>query len=748
MRSSIRRRMYVRLTIAVLPLLVVLLYRTFAVSDLPQRLAHLFEANDYALQASSSYKLFLNGVTDAVDTGKLSDAALQALQKSLVNVNGLAGVAPQIDLTATAAMLERISGAIKAKNTLETLMPLRGDINAADANLAKPVEAIKQKLTAAIESDATQESRKQQMAIAAIIATLVMMVLIIRQLVRSITGPIGNAVDVATRIARGDLTATVPAGGNDETGALLGSLATMQKDLVARIDSERAAAAENLRVRIALDNSSTGVVIANADGLIVYANGAASAIAREAESGFRARSADFDAGALAGMPVEKLYDNTVAVAQRLRTFTSTFEHAMAVGSRNLVAVANPVLSAEGERLGVVIEWRDRTLEVQTQRDIQAIIDAASRGDFSKRVKVSGSNEFFVRLSDGLNTLSATIEKGFRDVADVLRAVSLGDLTHKIDAQYEGILGQVKDDANATVDRLRELVGSIQQAALKISDASKEIAAGNQDLSERTEEQARNVADTARSMSDINGTVTNNSDNASQARSLVISSNEVVGNGGLTVKKVVSTMREIQESSIKIAEIIGAIDGIAFQTNILALNAAVEAARAGEHGRGFAVVASEVRNLAQLSAKSAKEIKLLISDSVERVKAGDQLAQDAGAAMAEVVTTFKRVAGLVTEIADAGIAQVNAIGQVSATLSRIDDSTNQNAALVEQAAAAASSLAEQSQGLVTAVGMFKLKDTHSGRNDRTGLDARGAHLSSDRHVAGREGPMTLRSEAAA
>jgi methyl-accepting chemotaxis protein len=217
---------------------------------------------------------------------------------------------------------------------------------------------------------------------------------------------------------------------------------------------------------------------------------------------------------------------------------------------------------------------------------------------------------------------------------------------------------------------------------------------------------------------------------------------------LTVKKVVSTMREIQESSIKIAEIIGAIDGIAFQTNILALNAAVEAARAGEHGRGFAVVASEVRNLAQLSAKSAKEIKLLISDSVERVKAGDQLAQDAGAAMAEVVTTFKRVAGLVTEIADAGIDQVNAIGQVSATLSRIDDSTNQNAALVEQAAAAASSLAEQSQGLVTAVGMFKLKDTHSGRNDRTGLDTRGAHLSSDRRVAGREGPMTLRSEAAA
>jgi methyl-accepting chemotaxis protein len=699
--------MYVRFAIAVLPLLAVLLYRTLSVSDLPRKLEHLFVANNHALAATSNYKTFLNGVSDAVDTGKLSEKALKALADSRDGAKKLSAAIPDLPLAGTIASLDKIHAAVTAKNAIESLMPLRADINGADAGLAKPVEDVKQLLATVIEDDARAEKRKQQLAFGAILATLVMMVFIVRQLVRSITVPIGSAVEAARRIASGDLGGTIPAGAKDETGVLLGSLAQMQGDLKTRIEGERHTAAENLRVRIALDNSDTGVMIANARHDIIYANTAMSRIARAAAAGFASRARGFDPDLLIGKRADQLFEDPATVARTLADFTSTFEHRMNVAGRDLVASANPVITAAGERLGSVIEWRDRTHEVETETEIQGMIDAASRGDFSRRIEVSGSNDFFVRLAGGLNTLAGTIDSSLKDVGTVLRAVSQGDLTQKIETGYEGILGQLKDDTNATVERLREVVGRIKEATDTISHASQEIATGNQDLSTRTEEQARHVAETSRSMNEINGTVAGNADNAAQASDLARTSNEVVGRGGETVKKVVATMHDIQESSKRISDIIGAIDGIAFQINILALNAAVEAARAGEHGRGFAVVAAEVRSLAQRSANSAKEIKILISESVDKVRTGDKLAKEAGAAMSDVIEKFHQVAGLVTEIAQASRAQVGVIGQVNGTVTRIDESTHQNAALVQQAAAAAESLAAQSRGLVEAVAMFKL-----------------------------------------
>jgi methyl-accepting chemotaxis protein len=701
--------MYVRFAIAVLPLLGVLLYRTFSVNDLPAKLEHLFEVNQFALNATNNYNTFLNGVADAVDTGKLSSKALQALGDSRESARKLANSAPQIDLGKALAALDKIFATVKAKNAIETLMPLRAEINAVDAGLAKPVEEVKILLTTALEQNAAEESRKRQMAIAAIAATLIMMVLIIRQLVRSITKPIGEAVEAAKRIASGNLDGAISTGSNDETGVLLGSLAQMQCDLLERIEGERAVAAENLRIRIALDNSGTAITIANARREIIYANGAMQRLAREAQSDFESRVAGFRADSLVGTRVEVLYENSTHAGETLDTFASTFATSMTLGARSLVATANPVISELGERLGIVTEWVDRTQEVETEREIRAIIDAAAHGNFSRRVNLSGGNEFFVTLAQGLNQLAGTVESGLREVAEVLRAVSGGDLTRKIDTDYEGIFGQLKNDTNATVERLREVVGRIKTASDTISHASQEIAAGNQDLSGRTEEQAHNLAQATHSMQEINDKVVGNANSAAQANALAKSSNEVVGNGGKTVARVVTTMREIQDSSKKIAEIVSAIDGIAFQINLLALNAAVEAARAGEHGRGFAVVATEVRNLAQRSANSAKEIKQLISESVDKVRTGDELAQEAGAAMSEVVSKFQQVVGLVTEIADASRSQVTAIGQIGGTISRIDEATHQNATLVQQAAAAADSLAEQSRGLVATVGMFTLDD---------------------------------------
>jgi methyl-accepting chemotaxis protein len=244
----------------------------------------------------------------------------------------------------------------------------------------------------------------------------------------------------------------------------------------------------------------------------------------------------------------------------------------------------------------------------------------------------------------------------------------------------------------------------------IASASSEIAAGNMDLSSRTEAQASSLEETAAAMEELTSTVKQNAENASQANQLVVSASTYATKGGKVVGQVVSTMGSITDSSRKIVDIIGVIDGIAFQTNILALNAAVEAARAGEQGRGFAVVAAEVRNLAQRSAGAAKEIKGLIDDSVSKVDAGSKLVDEAGVTMSQIVTSVKQVADLMSEIAAASHEQSQGIGQINQSITSMDDATQQNAALVEEAAAAAKSLQDQAANLAQIVSVFKLDET--------------------------------------
>ncbi len=255
--------------------------------------------------------------------------------------------------------------------------------------------------------------------------------------------------------------------------------------------------------------------------------------------------------------------------------------------------------------------------------------------------------------------------------------------------------------------LAGVVGGVRGNAEGVATASAQIAQGNHDLSQRTEEQASALEETAASMEQLSSTVGQNADNARQANQLTISATSVAVRGGKVVDQVVETMKGINDSSRKIADIIGVIDGIAFQTNILALNAAVEAARAGEQGRGFAVVASEVRNLAGRSAEAAKEIKSLISASVERVEHGTVLVEQAGTTMAEVVGSIKRVADIMGEITAASVEQSSGVAQVAEAVSQMDQVTQQNAALVEESAAAAESLKQQAQALAESVAMFKL-----------------------------------------
>jgi methyl-accepting chemotaxis protein len=304
-------------------------------------------------------------------------------------------------------------------------------------------------------------------------------------------------------------------------------------------------------------------------------------------------------------------------------------------------------------------------------------------------------------------LIRAISRPLNEAVRIAESVAAGDLTQEIDVHSNDETGKLMQAMKAMNDSLVNIVGQVRTGTETIAVASREIASGNADLSSRTESQASSLEETASSMEELTSTVKQNAENARQANQLVVSTADVAVRGGQVVGKVVDTMASIKESSRKIADIIGVIDGIAFQTNILALNAAVEAARAGEQGRGFAVVASEVRSLAQRSAGAAKEIKALIEDSVGKVDNGGKLVDEAGKTMDEIVTSVKRVTDIMSEIAAASSEQSSGIEQVNQAISQMDEATQQNSALVEEAAAAAESLQNQAGQLAQAVSVFKL-----------------------------------------
>jgi methyl-accepting chemotaxis protein len=313
------------------------------------------------------------------------------------------------------------------------------------------------------------------------------------------------------------------------------------------------------------------------------------------------------------------------------------------------------------------------------------------------------------------SLIRAITRPLHEALRLASAVAQGDLTQRIEVKSRdefGLLLQVLKDMNAS---LAGIVTDVRESTDAITTASHEIASGNADLSQRTEEQASNLEETASSMEELNSTVKQNAANAKQANQLAMNASDIAVKGGQAVNEVVHTMASISASSRKIMDIINVIEGIAFQTNILALNAAVEAARAGEQGRGFAVVASEVRHLAQRSAAAAKEIAILIDDSVDRVEIGSRQVDEAGVTMSEIVTAVKRVTDIMSEISAASNEQSAGIEQVNQAITQMDAATQQNAALVEEAAAAAETMEDQANSLFVAVSVFKLEERMVGRS---------------------------------
>jgi len=544
-------------------------------------------------------------------------------------------------------------------------------------------------------------------------------------LAKGIRKPIKEAANFFKALSEGRSDVQLNFERRDELLAIADSARTMQVKSGFDLSEARRVADEGMRIKMALDGSGTAMTISNENNVLIYMNAASEALWQKMEPEMQARVPGFSVDNMYQHSLVNFFDDeAIKAAYRVElTAPRTLEVAMC--GRFLQVTATPVRDSQDKYLGRASQWLDRTDEVAVENEVAGIVSAAARGDFKRRVAVDGKQGFFLNLANDLNTLMQTSQAGLDDVVQVLSGLAEGDLTRSIKAHYEGTFGQLKDDANKTVARLQEIISQIRNATDAINTAAREIASGNQDLSSRTEEQASSLEETASSMEQLTSTVKHNADNARQANELAGQAQQVAIQGGEVVGEVVHTMSAIHQSSRRIADIIGVIDGIAFQTNILALNAAVEAARAGEQGRGFAVVATEVRSLAKRSADAAKEIKGLIADSVDKVESGNRQVAQAGRTMAQVVTSIKQVAKIMSDISSASGEQSTGIEQVSLAVSQMDEVTQQNAALVEQAAAAAESLEEQAQALAKAVSVFKL--TEGGGLAR--LNAPVAHVAS-------------------
>jgi methyl-accepting chemotaxis protein len=483
----------------------------------------------------------------------------------------------------------------------------------------------------------------------------------VARLVRlSLSRPLTRAIGVFEHIAEGRYDNQIDTRREDEAGQVLRALALMQDKLRGQIENERAVAAENSRVRHALDKASTCVVLADGGHRIIYLNDAAQATFERHAAQIRGSLPIFDATRLRGSSLETLSADPAGERRILDALSGERVEERSLGGLTFRTVTNPVTGERGERLGTVMEWTQRTQEVRVEAELQAVLAAVNGGDLSRRIDLADKSGFFEGLGAGVNRLA---------------------------------------------ESLVEIVARVKNAGREIAMGAEEITAGNSNLSLRTEEQASSLEETASSMEEMTTTVKQNADNAAQANQLALAARDQAEQGGAVVGKAVDAMSGINDSAKKIADIIGVIDEIAFQTNLLALNAAVEAARAGEQGRGFAVVASEVRSLAGRSATAAKEIKSLIEDSVRKVEDGSGLVTQSGRTLGEIVTSVKKVSDIVAEIAAASREQSSGIEQVNRAVVQMDELTQQNAALVEEATAASQSMAGQVRELNDMLGRY-------------------------------------------
>ncbi|HET9107180.1 MAG TPA: methyl-accepting chemotaxis protein [Steroidobacteraceae bacterium] len=557
---------------------------------------------------------------------------------------------------------------INAQKMTITTAELFADSRAISSSLQRLSDLGYSSMDEAVKHRLTQVTTWRNVTVGVTAVALAVALVLSWLIARSLATPLAQAIEVFGRIAAGKYDSTIDLTGSDEAGRVLRALHEMQGKLRTQIENERVVAAENARVRQALDKVSTAVVLADPQHRIIYLNDTATATFARSQDEIRRGLPGFDVQNLPGASLESLATDPAAERRDLDTLAGSRTAERHLGACTFRTVTNAVLDEQGARIGTVMEWTDRTQEVAVEKEMQGMLSAVVAGDLGSRIDLSGKTGFFEAMSRGVNQLA---------------------------------------------DTMADVVSRVKRVAAEVHRGAEEISAGNANLSQRTEEQSSSLEETASSMEEMTTTVKQNADNAAQANQLALAARDQAEKGGTVVSQAVAAMAGINDSSKKIADIIGVIDDIAFQTNLLALNAAVEAARAGEQGRGFAVVASEVRSLAGRSATAAKEIKELIQDSVRRVEDGSVLVTQSGQTLEKIVAAVKKVSDIVAEIAAASREQSSGIEQVNRAVMQMDELTQQNAALVEEATAASQAMAEQVRGLNEMLARFRVQMQESG-----------------------------------
>jgi methyl-accepting chemotaxis protein len=452
-------------------------------------------------------------------------------------------------------------------------------------------------------------------------------------------------------------------------------------------------ALDNLRIKIALDNVGTNVMIADTNLDIIYVNKSVIAMLMEAEADLRKELPNFNASRLLHTNIDQFHKNPDHQRRLLSTFNSAFNTQIKVGSRYFGLSANPVINAQGVRLGSIVEWKDRTAEVAIENEVAEIVNAASNGDLAKRISLNGKVGFFLNLSDSINSMVESVENVTNETVNSLKRIASGDLRQPIEAEFEGSYKIIKDSCNETMSRLTDIIGDVISSTDQLSNASEQISATSQSLSQATSEQAASVDETTASIEQMAASINQNAENAKVTDGIASKAAKEAVEGGQAVKQTVDAMKEI-------ATRIGIIDDIAYQTNMLALNAAIEAARAGDHGKGFAVVAAEVRKLAERSQVAAQEIGDLAVGSVKA-------AERAGELISTIMPGIGKTSDLVQEISAASIEQSSGANQINTAMNQMSQITQQNASASEQLAATAEEMTSQAEQLQELMEFFNI-----------------------------------------